>query len=107
MIVGVPNEVKQGEYRVAMVPAGVEELTRAKHTVLIQSGAGAGSGISDETYTANGAEIVATEAEVWKRGDLIVKVKEPMPDEWPQMRVGQTVFTYFHFAADEKLTRAV
>ncbi|MBN9120045.1 MAG: alanine dehydrogenase [Planctomycetes bacterium] len=107
MIVGVPKEVKQDEYRVAMVPAGVEELTRAGHTVLIQSGAGSGSGISDEQYTANGAQIVATEAEVWKRADLIVKVKEPLPREWPLMRAGQTVFTYFHFAADRALTEAV
>ena len=107
MIVGVPKEVKQDEYRVAMVPAGVEELTRAGHTVLIQTGAGSGSGITDEQYTATGAQIVASDAEVWARGDLIVKVKEPMRDEWPRMRAGQTVFTYFHFAADELLTRAV
>ncbi len=107
MIVGVPKEVKQDEYRVAMVPAGVEELTRAGHTVLIQTGAGSGSGISDDQYAANGAIIVDTEAEVWQRADLIVKVKEPLPEEWPMMRPGQTVFTYFHFAADEKLTRAV
>ncbi len=107
MIVGVPKEVKQDEYRVAMVPAGVEELTRAGHTVLIQTGAGSGSGITDEQYTATGAQIVASDADVWARGDLIVKVKEPMRDEWPRMRAGQTVFTYFHFAADELLTRAV
>ena len=107
MIVGVPKEVKQDEYRVAMAPAGVEELTRAGHTVLIQTGAGSGSGISDEQYTANGAQLVATEAEVWKRADLIVKVKEPLKDEWPHMRPGQTVFTYFHFAADRALTEAV
>lgn len=107
MIVGVPKEVKQDEYRVAMVPAGVEELTRAGHTVLIQSGAGSGSGISDEQYTAVGAQIVATREDVWARGDLIVKVKEPLRDEWPHMRPGQTVFTYFHFAADRALTEAV
>jgi alanine dehydrogenase len=107
MIVGVPKEIKSDEYRVAMVPAGVEELTRAGHTVLIQTGAGAGSGITDETYAANGAEIVATEPEIWQHAELIVKVKEPLPNEWPRMRAGQTVFTYFHFAADEKLTRAV
>jgi len=107
MIVGVPKEIKSDEYRVAMVPAGVEELTRAGHQVLIQTGAGAGSGISDEMYAANGAEIVAAEADVWKRADLMVKVKEPLPNEWPLMRSGQTVFTYFHFAADEALTRAV
>jgi alanine dehydrogenase len=107
MIVGVPKEVKPDEYRVAMVPAGVEELTRAGHKVLIQSGAGAGSGIPDEQYATNGAEIVAGAAEVWKHAELIVKVKEPLEDEWPHMRAGQTVFTYFHFAADEALTRAV
>jgi alanine dehydrogenase len=107
MIVGVPKEIKPDEYRVAMTPAGVEELTRNGHTVLIQTGAGAGSGISDEHYTAEGAEIVGAEADVWKRADLVVKVKEPLPDEWPLMRAGQTVFTYFHFAADESLTRAV
>jgi alanine dehydrogenase len=107
MIVGVPKEVKQDEYRVAMVPAGVEELTRAGHTVLIQSGAGSGSGISDEQYAANGAVIVAAEADVWQRADLIVKVKEPLPREWPLMRAGQAVFTYFHFAADRHLTDAV
>src|SRR5438874_8466429 len=107
MIVGVPKEIKSDEYRVAMVPAGVEELTRAGHKVLIQTGAGAGSGVPDEQYAVNGAEIVATDAEVWKRAELVVKVKEPLPDEWPHMRAGQTVFTYFHFAADEPLTRAV
>jgi len=107
MIVGVPSEVKSDEYRVAMTPNGVEELTRAKHKVLIQTNAGIGSGISDEQYLACGAELVATAADVWQRADLIVKVKEPMEAEWPMMRFGQTVFTYFHFAADEKLTRAV
>ncbi|HEY1189152.1 MAG TPA: alanine dehydrogenase [Gemmata sp.] len=107
MIVGVPKEVKQDEYRVAMVPAGVEELTRAGHTVLIQSGAGSGSGITDDQYTATGAQIVPTAADVWARAELIVKVKEPLPDEWPHMRAGQTVFTYFHFAADRHLTDVV
>jgi alanine dehydrogenase len=107
MIVGVPKEVKQDEYRVAMVPAGVEELARGGHTVLIQSGAGSGSGISDEQYSRAGAQIVSTRDEVWKRADLVVKVKEPLPDEWPHMRAGQTVFTYFHFAADRALTEAV
>lgn len=107
MIVGVPREIKPDEYRVAMVPAGAEELTRAGHTVLIQSMAGGGSGISDEQYAANGAEIVSSAAEVWGRADLVVKVKEPLSEEWPHLRSGQTVFTYFHFAADEALTRVV
>src|SRR2546430_5359791 len=107
MIVGVPKEIKTDEYRVALIPVGVEELTRAGHKVLIQAGAGQGSGISDEQYAANGAEIVPDAASVWKRADLIVKVKEPLPEEWPLLRPGQIVFTYFHFAADEPLTRAV
>lgn len=107
MIVGVPNEIKIHEYRVAMIPVGVEELTRAGHQVLVQAGAGQGSGISDEHYAQNGAKIVQTAEEVWQRADLIVKVKEPQPSEWPHMRQGQLVFTYFHFAADEQLTRAV
>jgi alanine dehydrogenase len=106
-VVGAPNEIKTHESRVALIPVGVEELTRAGHKVLIQAGAGQGSGISDDQYRANGAEIVAAADEVWKRADLIVKVKEPLPVEWPLMRPGQIVFTYFHFAADEPLTRAV
>lgn len=106
-IVGVPREIKTDEYRVAMIPVGVEELTRAGHRVLIEAGAGQGSGIADEQYAANGAEIVASAAEIWGRADLIVKVKEPMLAEWPLMRPGQIVFTYFHFAADRGLTDAV
>jgi alanine dehydrogenase len=107
MIVGVPKEVKTDEYRVAMIPVGVEELTRAGHRVLIQEGAGQGSGISDDQYSANGAELVANADQIWRQADLVVKVKEPIPEEWPLMRSGQMVFTYFHFAADERLTRAV
>src|SRR5947209_659969 len=107
MIVGVPKEIKTDEYRVAMIPVGVEELTRCGHKVLIQSGAGQGSGISDEEYAGNGAEIVPSAEDVWRRADLVVKVKEPLPEEWPWMHAGQIVFTYFHFAADENLTRAV
>src|SRR5208283_1118233 len=107
MIVGVPKEIKTDEYRVAMIPVGVEELTRAGHQVLLQAGAGQGSGIADEQYRAHGAEIVASAQAVWERADLIVKVKEPLREEWPLLRPGQVVFTYFHFAADEPLTRAV
>ncbi|MCC6418940.1 MAG: alanine dehydrogenase [Gemmataceae bacterium] len=106
-VVGVPKEIKTDEYRVAMIPVGVEELTRAGHTVLIQAGAGQGSGISDERYVANGAEIVPDAKAVWERADLIVKVKEPLREEWAFLRPGQIIFTYFHFAADEALTRAV
>ena len=107
MIVGVPKEIKTDEYRVALIPVGVEELTRCGHRVLIQAGAGQGSGIADEQYRANGARIVDGAEEIWRRADLVVKVKEPLPEEWPLMRPGQVVFTYFHFAADEELTRAV
>jgi alanine dehydrogenase len=107
MIVGVPREVKSDEYRVAMLPVGVEELRRSGHRVLVQSGAGQGSGVADERYAASGAEIVPDATTIWKEADLIVKVKEPLPDEWPVMRAKQVVFTYFHFAADERLTRAV
>ncbi len=106
-VVGVPKEIKTDEYRVAMIPVGVEELTRAGHKVLIQAGAGLGSGISDERYAANGAEIVEDAAAIWRRADLIVKVKEPLREEWPLLRPGQILFTYFHFAADEALTQAM
>ncbi|MFO0876790.1 MAG: alanine dehydrogenase [Gemmataceae bacterium] len=106
-VVGVPREIKTHESRVALTPVGVEELTQAGHKVLIQTGAGQGSGISDERYREHGAEIVAQPEEVWKQADLVVKVKEPLPAEWPQLQPGQLVFTYFHFAADEQLTRAV
>src|SRR5213595_1740197 len=107
LVVGVPNEIKTHESRVALIPVGVEELTRAGHRVLIQAGAGQGSGISDDQYRDNGAEIVHAAEDVWKDADLIVKVKEPLPIEWPLMRPGQIVFTYFHFAADKQLTQAV
>lgn len=107
LIIGVPKEIKTDEYRVAMIPVGVEELTKAGHKVLIQTGAGQGSGIADEQYAANGAEIVADAKDIWSRADLIVKVKEPLPAEWPYLRSGRIVFTYFHFAADRPLTEAV
>jgi alanine dehydrogenase len=107
MIVGVPKEIKEDEYRVAMIPVGAEELTRCGHKVLLQAGAGQGSGISDGEYASNGAEIVPDATTIWKQADLIVKVKEPLPEEWPCLRPGQMVFTYFHFAADEELTRTV
>jgi len=99
MIVGVPKEIKADEYRVAMLPVGVEELTQLGQTVLIESGAGLGSGLTDAQYEAAGAALVSGAAEIWARADLIVKVKEPQPSEWPVLRSGQVVFTYFHFAA--------
>ena len=107
MIVGVPKEIKEDEYRVAMLPVGAEELSSLGHTVLIESGAGQGSGIADAQYASAGATMVGDASEIWARADLIVKVKEPQPAEWPHLRPGQIVFTYFHFAADEPLTRAV
>jgi alanine dehydrogenase len=107
MLVGVPKEIKSDEYRVALLPVGAEELTAAGHTVLVEKGAGQGSGIADAQYSAAGATIVERADEVWSRADLVVKVKEPQPSEWPHLRKGQTVFTYFHFAADEPLTRAI
>ncbi len=107
MIVGLPREIKSDEYRVAMLPVGAEELSALGHTVLVETGAGQGSGIVDALYSAAGAQIVETADEVWARADLVVKVKEPQPSEWPKIRRGQTLFTYFHFAADEALTRAM
>lgn len=107
MIVGVPKEVKTDEYRVGMLPVGVEEMTRAGHQVLIERNAGFGSGIYDAEYERQGAEIVDSAADLYKQADLIVKVKEPQPEECPLVRPGQVMFTYFHFAASEKLTRAV
>lgn len=107
MLVGVPREIKDDEYRVAMLPVGVEELTRAGHRVFVESGAGLGSGIADEQYAIHGAEIVSTPEEIFQQADLVVKVKEPQPDEWPLLRSGQMLFTYLHFAADEELTLEV
>jgi alanine dehydrogenase len=107
LTIGVPKEIKTDEYRVAMIPVGVDELTRAGHKVLIQSGAGQGSGIADEQYAEHGGEIVSEAKDIWRRADLVVKVKEPLPAEWPLLRKGQMLFTYFHFAADRTLTDAV
>ena len=107
MLIGVPREVKSDEYRVAMLPVGAYELTRAGHQVLIEAGAGLGSGIADDQYASNGATMVATANEVWSASDLVVKVKEPQSSEWPMMRPGQIVFTYFHLAASEDLTRNI
>lgn len=107
MIVGVPREIKQDEYRVGMIPVGVEELTKAGHRVLVERGAGTGSGIPDDMYIENGAEIVDSPEQIFGEAELVVKVKEPQPAEWPLLRPEQMLFTYFHFAADEELTRNV
>ncbi|PYP43061.1 MAG: alanine dehydrogenase, partial [Gemmatimonadetes bacterium] len=107
MIVGVPREIKTAEHRVALVPAGVESLVGDGHSVLVEQGAGIGSGFADEAYRAAGATLVPKPADVWAKAEMVVKVKEPIEPEWPCMRKGQVVFTYFHFAASEPLTRAV
>src|SRR4051812_38172454 len=107
MIVGVPKEIKSHEYRVAMLPVGVEELGRTGNQVLVERGAGLGSGIHDEEYEKAGATICLERSEIWSRAELIVKVKEPQPEEFPFIREGQLLFTYFHFAADERLTRCL
>src|SRR5213592_4920770 len=107
MIVGVPREIKTAEHRVALVPAGVESLVGDGHSVLVEQGAGIGSGFADEAYRAAGATLVPKPADVWARAEMVVKVKEPIEPEWPCMRKGQVVFTYFHFAASEPLTQAI
>ncbi|MEN6405485.1 MAG: alanine dehydrogenase [Thermoguttaceae bacterium] len=107
MIIGVPKEIKSDEYRVGLLPVGADELVRVGHTVLFETGAGVGSGLSDDDYAKHGATIVANAGEIFARADMIVKVKEPQPSEYPLLRRDQTVFTYFHFAADRKLTEAV
>ena len=106
MKIGVPKEIKTNENRIALVPAGAETLVAAGHSVLVESGAGLGSGFSDEDFTAVGATIAPDADAVWRDSEMIMKVKEPIRVEWPRMRKGQLVFTYFHFAADEELTRA-
>lgn len=107
MIIGIPKEIKQDEYRVGMLPVGVEEMTRAGFRVVVERSAGAGSGLPDEAYEAAGAALVDSADEVYSRAELIVKVKEPQHSEWPLLRRGQVLFTYFHFAADRKLTEAM
>jgi len=105
MIIGVPREIKTNENRVALVPGGAATLAQAGHTVLVEKGAGLGSGFEDQQYIDAGATMLSVE-EVWARADMIMKVKEPIKVEWPRMRRDQVIFTYFHYAADEPLTRA-
>ena len=106
MKIGVPKEIKTNENRVALVPAGAEALVGAGHSVMIEKGAGDGSGFPDATYTAVGAKVGADADTVWREADMIMKVKEPIKPEWPRMKKGQVIFTYFHFAADKDLTLA-
>ncbi|MEA2179517.1 MAG: alanine dehydrogenase, partial [Solirubrobacteraceae bacterium] len=105
MRVGVPTEIKTDEYRVALTPAGARELSDAGHEVVVQAGAGLGSGISDEDYTSQGARLVADADAVFAQADLIVKVKEPQPVEVARLEPRHTLFTYLHLAPDPELTR--
>ena len=107
MRIGVPREIKNHEYRVAITPAGVHELTSRGHEVFIEHDAGLGSSISDEEYREAGATIVETADRVWETGDLILKVKEPLPSEYHRMREGQTLFTFLHLAASSECTEAL
>jgi alanine dehydrogenase len=107
MRVGIPSEVKNNEYRVAITPAGVHELVRNGHEVFVERDAGVGSSITDESYVSAGATILPTADDVWATGDLILKVKEPIEQEYPRMREGQTLFTYLHLAASKPCTDAL
>ncbi len=106
MKIGVPKEIKTNENRIALVPAGAEALVSAGHSVVIEQGAGEGSGFSDADFIAAGASIAPDAASTWGQAEMVVKVKEPIEREWAHLRPDLTVFTYFHFAADERLTRA-
>jgi alanine dehydrogenase len=104
VIVGIPREVKDNEFRVAATPEGVRELVDAGHTVLVEEGAGAGSSLAEDRYKRAGAQFVASADDVWREADMILKVKEPIPAEFDRMREGQILFTYLHLAADRALT---
>lgn len=107
MIIGVPQEIKDNENRVAVVPVGVEESVKEGHKVLVEKGAGIGSGISDEDYREAGAEIVGAHADVFVSSQLLIKIKEPLPEEYNLIEENQIIFTYFHFAANKELTLAM
>src|SRR6056297_4300276 len=107
MIVGILKEIKAEENRVCMTPAGVEVMNSNGHQVLVEVAAGVGSGFSDADYAAAGAEVVDTAVKIYARADMVMHVKEPQASEYPLIRPGQIVFTYFHFAASEELTRAM
>ena len=107
MRIAVPREIKKHEYRVALTPAGVHELTGRGHDVFVETGAGLGSSITDEEYLAAGAKVLATADDTWAEGELVLKVKEPIAEEYPRLRAGQVLFTYLHIAADRPLTDAL
>src|SRR5438093_2186352 len=107
MIVGVPKELKDNEYRVALTPEGARELTHGGHQVLMEEGAGEGSSLYEDRYTRAGAEFVPTAEEVWRSSDMVLKVKEPIASEYDLMQEGQILFTYLHLAASKDLTDAL
>ncbi|MDQ1686100.1 MAG: alanine dehydrogenase [Frankiaceae bacterium] len=107
MLIGIPREVKDNEYRVAITPSGVHELTVAGHTVYVEKDAGLGSSIPDDDFVAAGAKILATADDVWAEAELVLKVKEPIAEEYPRLRRGQILFTYLHLAASLECTRAL
>ncbi|MEY3029523.1 MAG: hypothetical protein RL198_920, partial [Actinomycetota bacterium] len=107
MLVGVVKEIKNSESRVALTPAGVNELVKRGHRVLIEVSAGEGSGFSDSAYEAAGAQLASSAAEVWQQAELLLKVKEPIAAEYAQMRSGQVLFTYLHLAASRECTEAL
>ena len=107
MRISVPTEIKNNEFRVAITPSGVHDLVASGHEVLVQSGAGVGSGISDEAYRSAGASVIANADEVWARAEILLKVKEPIASEYRHFREGLVLFTYLHLAAEPELTRAL
>lgn len=107
MRIAVPKEVKKHEYRVALTPAGTHELVQRGHQVVVEAGAGTGSAIRDEEYVAAGAKILPTADDTWSEGDIVLKVKEPIAEEYGRLRSGQVLFTYLHLAADRALTEAL
>lgn len=107
MIIGIPREIKSGEYRVSLYPAAIRELTRAGHRALVEAGAGRGSGFADEEYQAAGAELLADAGEIWATADLVIKVKEPQASEFAYLRPGLLLFTYLHLAAERAVAEAL
>ncbi len=107
MIIGIPKEIKNNEYRVGLLPVGVETLIKQGHRVIVEREAGIGSGIEDAQFKKAGAEVFKTSKEIFAKAEMIVKIKEPLPEEYDYLREGQIIFTFFHFAADRQLTEAM
>jgi len=107
MIIGIPKEIKDNEYRVGITPAGVKDLLAGGHRVIVEAGAGLGSGIADDDYAAAGARVLPSAKDVYEQADMIMKVKEPLPEEYPLLREGQLLFTYLHLAPQPQLTRVL